>query len=384
MPLAPPKVLGKSLWCRVFPRLDVFVIQSLWMPWIFGFGAFTVIGFSVGSLFDILRRLTQGELSGITAVQVLVLQLPRFIVLALPMSLLLAPLLAYGQLAHSNELTALRACGVSVYRMVRPAICFSLVVAVCTLAINELVVPPTTLKANTLLAQYPQDAIALISKKNIVHKTLVDQQRTQLFYAQTFDGYALHQLTILQYQDQTLHQIWLAKQATWDKAKKQWILFEGTCYTINPESGLYQQVKAFQQQPLHAASLNELAQASRQPISITEIRYLLNQLPQVSDVLYQRKLQVRLHTLMSFPWIGVGFSMIGAALGCRAHQKRASLGFGFSSILIFAHYLFSFICQTLGDVGILAASLSGWLPLCSLFTIGAFLLKQANTKSASP
>ncbi|WP_249369793.1 LptF/LptG family permease [Acaryochloris marina] len=353
------------------------------MPWVFAFGAFTAISFSIGALFDVLRRLTEGTLSSADALQVLVLQLPRFMVLALPMSMLLAPLLTYSQLAQRNELMALKACGTSVYRIVRPVICFSLIVAVSTLTLNEWIVPPATAAVNRLLAQHPASQIAAIPSQNIVHKTYRHQRLIQLFYARTFDGEALHQLTILQFQDRHLHHIWLAQQATWNTAQQQWTLSQGTRYTIDPISGLYQHVVSFKQQPFQRISPQELAEITSNPINLHETAVLMRHVQQSGNLQTMQHLQVRWHSLMAFPWIGVGFTLIGSALGCQSTSKQGSLGFGLSSLLIFVYYTFSFICQTLGDTGLWLASIAGWLPIVVLITLGSTLLHNSNIRSAS-
>ena len=351
------------------------------MPWVFAFGAFTAISFSIGALFDVLRRLTEGTLSSADALQVLALQLPRFMVLALPMSMLLAPLLTYSQLAQRNELMALRACGASVYRIVRPTLCFSLIVAVSTLTLNEWIVPPATAAVHRLQTQHSASQMAAIPRQNIVHQTYRHQRLTQLFYARTFDGEALHQLTILQFQDHHLHLIWLAKQAIWDSTQQQWILSQGTRYTINPVSGVYRQVVSFKEQPFRKVSPQELAEVARQPISLHDTQMLMQQVQQSGNLQTVQRLQVRWHSLMAFPWIGVGFTLMGSALGCQSTAKRGSLGFGLSSLLIFVYYTFSFICQTLGDTGIWSASVAGWLPIMVLITIGSALLHNSNIRS---
>lgn len=382
MPLAQNKLFRRlrRFWIS---RLDIFILQAFWMPWVFAFGAFTAISFSIGALFDVLRRLTEGTLASADALQVLVLQLPRFMVLALPMSMLLAPLLTYSQLAQRNELMALKACGTSVYRIVRPVICFSLIVAVSTLTLNEWIVPPATAAVNRLLAQHPASQIAAIPSQNIVHKTYRHQRLIQLFYARTFDGEALHQLTILQFQDRHLHHIWLAQQATWNTAQQQWTLSQGTRYTIDPISGLYQHVVSFKQQPFQRISPQELAEITSNPINLHETAVLMRHVQQSGNLQTMQHLQVRWHSLMAFPWIGVGFTLIGSALGCQSTSKQGSLGFGLSSLLIFVYYTFSFICQTLGDTGLWLASIAGWLPIVVLITLGSALLHNSNIRSAS-
>lgn len=358
-------------------RMDALILRTLWMPWVFGFGAFTVIGFSIGSLFTVLRRLTAGSLSFHTAIQVLGLQLPSFMVLALPMSLLLAPLVAFSQLAQRNELMVLRSCGTSLYRIVLTALIFSLLGAGCTLALSELVVPPATLHANLLLAQ-PGAATAFIPGQHIVYRAFRNQQLTQLFYARNAKGQTLQDVTILAFQDRQLRTLWTAKQATWNASQQQWILSQGTRYRLDPDSGLYQQIKPFRQQAIQSISPTALAMISREPLSILETRAVLDLAQNAGDQQKVRKLKVRLHSLMAFPWIGFGFGLIGAALGSQASQRGASQGFGLSIILIFAYYTFSFICQTLGHIGTLPPGLSGWLPIITLLWMGVYLLQRAN------
>lgn len=363
-------------------RLDRFILRTFWMPWVFSFGAFTAISFSIGALFDTLGRLTEGTLSSADALQVLVLQLPQFMVLALPMSMLLAPLLTYSQLAQKNELIALKACGTSVYRVVQPALCFSLIVAVSTLTLNEWIVPPATAAVHRLQVQNTVSPMAAIPRQNIVHQTYHQQQLTQLFHARAFDGEALHQVTIVQFQDRRLHQIWIAQQAIWNTTHQQWILFKGTRYTIDPVSGVYQKVIPFKEHPFHQVKPQELANIARQPISLNETQVLMQQVQQSGNLQRLQRLQVRWHALMAFPWIGVGFTLIGSALGCQSTSKQGALGFGLSSLLIFGYYTFSFICQTLGEIGILSAIIAGWLPIAVLITLGSALLHKSNTRSA--
>lgn len=369
-----------SVWTLSIPRMDGLILQALGMPWLFGFGAFTTIGFSIGSLFDVLRRLSEGILPWKTALQVMALQLPQFVVLALPMSSLLASLITYNQLSKTKELMALRSFGTSIYRIVWPTFCCSLLIAGATALLHEGVVPPATRQAQILLAKNLSESTPFIPQKDMVYRTFAHQQLSQLIHARTFAGRLLNQVTLLQFKDRQLHYIWIAQRATWDENAQQWLLSQGTQYTINPIDKLYQQVRPFQQQLLPAATPTELARTA-QPLAhlnIAETHAVLHLLQQSGDHQYRRHLQVHLHRLMAFPWIGVGFSVMGAALGCRSTQTSSSQGFGLSILLIFAYYTFAFICQTLGEVGAIAAGWAGWLPIAVLFLISAYGLYQAN------
>jgi lipopolysaccharide export system permease protein len=51
--------------------------------------------------------------------------LPSFLVLTIPMATLLSVLLAFNRLSSDNEITALKASGVSLYQMIPPVLVFA-------------------------------------------------------------------------------------------------------------------------------------------------------------------------------------------------------------------------------------------------------------------
>ena len=123
-----------------FPKLSVmdrYIAMELIAPFLFGVGAFSSLGVSVGALFELIRRVTESGLPLTIAFQVLLLQFPQFIVYSFPTSTLLATLMTYSRLSSDSELTALKACGVSVYRLVLPALVLCCVVTGLTFLFNE-------------------------------------------------------------------------------------------------------------------------------------------------------------------------------------------------------------------------------------------------------
>ena len=128
-----------------------YFLSEMILPFLFGVVAFTSIGTAIGSLFELVRLMAEKGLPIGTAAQLYFLQAPRIIVLTFPMSTLLASLLAYGRLSGDSEITALRSCGVSIYKLVSPAILLSLIVTAGTFAFNELVVPQANQHAAAIL-----------------------------------------------------------------------------------------------------------------------------------------------------------------------------------------------------------------------------------------
>src|SRR4029453_18122960 len=83
------------------------------------------------------------------------LSIPFTIALTLPMSVLVAVLYAFSRLAAENEVTALKASGVSPWRLVTPALVWGTLMSLFLLAFNDQVLPRANFRLKTL-----QDDIA--------------------------------------------------------------------------------------------------------------------------------------------------------------------------------------------------------------------------------
>ena len=104
------------------PLLDRWILLELLPPLLFAISAFTVVSVSVGVMFDLVRKIVEFDLPLNIALNVLILRLPSFVVLSFPMATLLASLLTYSKLSSNSELKALRAVGISIYRVILPSL----------------------------------------------------------------------------------------------------------------------------------------------------------------------------------------------------------------------------------------------------------------------
>ena len=96
-------------------------------------------------------------------IELITLSLSWMLVLAVPMSVLVATLMAFGDLSSRNETTAMKASGLSTYRMILPVLLAATVVAVLLVSFNNDVLPETNhrLRALTLDIRRKKPAINL-------------------------------------------------------------------------------------------------------------------------------------------------------------------------------------------------------------------------------
>ncbi|MBM2840145.1 MAG: permease YjgP/YjgQ family protein [Bacteroidetes bacterium] len=90
-------------------------------------------------------------LSAWIIIELIALSLAWMVVLAVPMSVLVATLMAFGELSSKNEITAMKASGMSMYRMLTPIIVASIVIAIVLVWFNNYVLPEANHQAKTLM-----------------------------------------------------------------------------------------------------------------------------------------------------------------------------------------------------------------------------------------
>jgi LPS export ABC transporter permease LptF/LPS export ABC transporter permease LptG len=113
---------------RVLRRLDRYVLAELIGPLGLGLLVYTFI-LLMQTFFRLAEMIIKRGLPAGTVGRLLLYNLPSIVVLTLPMSFLLAVLVGVGRLASDSELVALRASGVSLFRILRPVMLLAALLA---------------------------------------------------------------------------------------------------------------------------------------------------------------------------------------------------------------------------------------------------------------
>jgi len=177
----PRKKATKVLqgWLPKLSIMDRYLFTQMLTPFLFGVGAFSSVILAIGSLFELIRLITDSGLSIWTAFQIFGYQIPGFMVYSFPMSMLLATSLSYSRMSGDGETTALRSCGVSAYRLVAPALVLSLLVTGMTYVFNEAIVPAANWQSRSTLKKISNLKSKILSISNMVmyHKTMAQLDR---------------------------------------------------------------------------------------------------------------------------------------------------------------------------------------------------------------
>jgi lipopolysaccharide export system permease protein len=367
--------------------MDRYIAAELIPPFVLSVGIFSSLGVAIGYVSDLANKIIDSNLPVMQAAQVLLLKVPEFISYALPISVLLSTLIAYGRLSSDSEIIALRSCGVSLYRLIVPAIALSLIVTWLTFVFNELVVPAANFKATAILVEYLNEEHPYRQTKDIFYPdyekvTLPNGETTQrlksLFYAEKFNGKKMKTLMILKWSRQDLEQIVIADSASWNARKQKWDLFDGTIYHLSTDAS-YKNSFSFQHRQLSYSRLPfDLASQSRDPyeMNIVQAREYIKILRLTGDEKKMLVFQVRMQQKIAFPFICLVFGIVGAALGTRPQHVSRATSFGLCVTIVFLYYLLGFAIGSLGTVGIFSPFVAAWLPNFIGLGIGLSLLRD--------
>ena len=370
--------------------MDRYIFTQLLMPFLFGVGAFSSIVLAIGSLFDLVRQVAEAGLPITVALEVMALKMPQFVVYSFPMSLLLTGMMTYGKFSSDSEIIAFRSCGVSVYRLMLPALILSIIVTGITFFFNELLVPTSSQRATTTLARALKQDKPTFKKDNIIqpeYKTVErngkkEQVLVRLFYAEKFDGKTMTGLTILDRSqaDKGLSQILNAQSAILDSDKNTWDFSNGTIYLIAPDAS-YRNIVTFKHQQLQLPQspfdLAALDNKNPDEMSVGESMDYLDQIQMTGDRKKILTVAVTIQRKLAFPFVCIVFGLIGSAMGIRPQRSGKATSFGVSVLMIFGYYLMMFIFGALGQAEIISPFLAGWLPNFIGLAIGGWLVAEA-------
>ena len=149
--------------------LDRYLLRQLLPPLLFAFTAMT----SIMLLNQVARRFGQLVGKGLpwTVIgEVFLLCLPFIIAMTLPMAVLIAMLYTYSHLAADSEITAMRASGVSVLQMLRPALLAGGTLAVVNFWFTDQILPDSNAKLRNLLINIQRKKPTLEMREQVINE----------------------------------------------------------------------------------------------------------------------------------------------------------------------------------------------------------------------
>ncbi|MDD3627706.1 MAG: LptF/LptG family permease, partial [bacterium] len=111
---------------KILPR---YFITDLIGPTFFGISLFTFM-MLLSKLRDFIELIINKGVAPEKVLYLLILILPALLAITIPMGFLLGILMTYGRFSEDNEITAMKASGISVMKMLMPVIWVSIFLSI--------------------------------------------------------------------------------------------------------------------------------------------------------------------------------------------------------------------------------------------------------------
>ncbi len=297
----------------------------------------------------------------------------------LPISVLVSTLVTFGMLAKNNEVTALKANGVSLYRVAVPVVALAIVISFLSYFLLDFVLPYSNQRYDALHNQ--------IKGKQQITSSGAQQKQWYLgkgHYIFNFLSYnkaskELSQVQIFEFEPpfHLTRRVW-AKRARFDGTG--WVFENGWIRSFDEkgESSSYTPI-------LNPARLQYVEQPDdfatdvKLPDQMTYNqlhRYIKN----VKRSGYAaEELSVKLYQKTSWPFISLVMALIALPFAFRIGKRGALYGIGIALVLGIVYWMFFAIFTKFGEVGSLPAMLSAWSANILFAMVAVYLFLHVET-----
>lgn len=297
----------------------------------------------------------------------------------IPISILAGTLICFGMLSRTSEITAMKASGVSLYRLALPVVVVAGIFSVFAYLLLDFVLPYTNEKVAMLKSQI---------KGKPMRRSVSVQQRQWVFgkgrYLFNFLSYdkaahALSQVQVLEFDpvEMRLTRRVYAEEARFDGSG--WVFVNGWVRSFD-ESGSASFTPIDQPVRLHYPERPEYFTSDfKLPNQMTysELRRYIRDL-EISGY-SSEELRVQLYQKTAWPFVSLVMALIALPFSFRIGKRGALYGVGVALFLAFVYWALYGVFTKFGEVGNLPALLSAWSANVLFIIAAVYLFVHAET-----
>jgi len=356
-------------------------------------GLFGFVLIAGQALRDLLAYVMAGQLAPETAARLLGLMLPYVAVYALPIGLLTAVLLVLGRMSSQQEITAMRAAGLSLGYIARPVWAIAGVAVLLSLALNFYVMP----RARTAYKATLVEAVRQNPLNFIVPKTFVQDFPGFVVYVGDREGAQLRDFWLWQIDAQKrVLGLARAKSGTieYNEAKNCLIL---TLREVSVESRDREQPENFSKPPLVATSESTSVELKlegvfkqmkvSQKINWMTYGQLMARRAELKDKGVQvtkdervelTRVTVALSEKAAASFAVLAFALVAVPLGIKVSRKETSANLGIAVALVLGYYFLAALTGLLERSPSLRPEFWVWLPPLGYAVAGIWLFRRVD------
>ncbi|MFC1517609.1 LptF/LptG family permease [Candidatus Margulisiibacteriota bacterium] len=361
--------------------LDRYLAAELFLPFLFGVLAFSAITAGGAIIPGLVGDATALHLPFGTAVSLFMVRMPKVIAYTFPMSTLLASLMAFGRLSSDSEITAFRAGGLNLFRLMIAPFFIGVLISLMTILFNEAIVPKAAFLEENMIIRYKEMSKQIPAlKENVNIPEYEGGYLKRLVYAKELDNNVMKDVSVSEYDEGKFARIIFAKEAIWQQGGG-WIFEDGIIHQFAGDKRSAYVIKFKKEKINIKLKLRDLSKRTKDPdqMALFELRnFIEQQKRRGADV---TEYLVKYNQKFSVPFACLVFVLLGAPMGIRPQRTSGGVGVGFalSIVVVFGYYVLLSVGMWMGLIGVLTPFLAAWMPNIIITIFGIFSVLQKNS-----
>ena len=373
--ITPFSILFRHL---IFEMLPPFIINLAFFSFIF----------LMKEILDITDMIVNQKVGAGAVCLLLIYMMPYFLQYVIPMSVMMAVLLAMLRMSADNEVMALKAGGVGIYRLLPPVLVFGCLGMVVTGYMTILGVPQSAERFKTLLF----DVASANLNVSLKERTFNDSFKQIMLYVSRIDPHSkeLHHVLIEDSRTAGVDNTVIASRGKLfgdpDKMVYHLRLYDGTINQMNMHDRSSHAID-FETYDIRLDLRDVIAvpgRKNKQPKEMT-----LDDLTAYLKTVRDNKTKyfdalLNLHKKFSIPVACLAMGLLALPLGIQSRHAKKAFGIGLGLLFFLLYYLLLSMGTALAENGKLHPAIGMWMPNVILGGIGAYLLvRSAKEKTIS-
>ena len=367
-----------------FPLLlDEYVLKEFLLTFAMVLITFVML-MLVFTFFELLSDIIRNQTPLVTVGEYLINLTPSMIYLITPLAVLIGVLVVFGVMNRSSELTAMKATGISLYRIVVPVLAIAAVLSASSFVFDDTYLPQANRRQEALrnvIKGKPPETFEHPGRKWIFGQQHAGQP-SRIFYYQYFDPDidTFSNISVFEFKPGSfnLSKRIFAATAHWEPNLNAWVFEDGWERGFTPEGISYRDfsVTTFpevREPPSYFTK--EVRQSSE--MSFGELaRYIRNLRQSGFNTV---PLRVQLNHKLAYPLITLVMAILAVPFALSMGKRGSLSGIAVAIGVAIAYFVVSGFFEAMGNVSWLPAFLAAWSPDLLFGLAGAYLLLRTPT-----
>ncbi|MBF0385434.1 MAG: LptF/LptG family permease [Candidatus Omnitrophica bacterium] len=357
--------------------IRAYILREILIPFFLSLFVLTCV-FLLGNLIQLANLVVNKGVSLNVVGKVFLLYVPVLIGYTLPLACLTSVILTFSRFSADNEILALRANGIHLFRLLSPLLLLGIIISFASVLLNDRIIPYAHHEQRTLLKNLGVSNPAAMLEAGIFIKSF-DNRR---LFIHKIEGNRLYNVTVFEPQPNGPTRTIIAKRGEFTPvpgtSQIKLKLMDGTSDEPDlKEGGTFYKLN-FDQFFLTLDFSKKQEKIEKKPKSMTlrELRAESDELDKL--FIDSAPLKTEYHRKISWSFASLFFIILGFPLAVITHRRERSVNFVLAIVCAVIYYVVSIGCEALSIKSVLPPAFLMWIPnLLAFITAMYFNLKCA-------